>query len=141
MKTIIVPVDFSNYSEYALKVAASIAKTTEVSIIVLHMLDTQSDSVNESPSYTQQRTIFLLELAKKKFKTFLDKDYLKGIKVTPIVKHYKIFSDINEIAKDENADLIAVSTHGRKGLTHLFTGSISEDIANHATLPILTIKI
>ena len=39
------------------------------------------------------------------------------------------------------ADLISVSTHGRKGLSHIFAGSIAEDIANHSTLPILTIKI
>ena len=39
------------------------------------------------------------------------------------------------------ADLIAVSTHGRKGLSHLFRGSLSEDIANHSSLPILTFKI
>jgi len=39
------------------------------------------------------------------------------------------------------ADLISVITHGRKGLSHIFAGSIAEDIANHSTLPIITIKI
>ena len=32
-----------------------------------------------------------------------------------------------------NADLIGMSTHGRKGLSHFFNGSISEDLVNHAT--------
>ncbi|HAI20102.1 MAG TPA: universal stress protein, partial [Xanthomarina gelatinilytica] len=36
------------------------------------------------------------------------------------------------------ADLIAVATHGRKGIAHFFEGSISEDIANHSTLPVMT---
>ena len=39
------------------------------------------------------------------------------------------------------ADLIAVSTHGRKGLSHLFEGSVAEDLSNHSMLPVVTIKI
>ena len=38
-------------------------------------------------------------------------------------------------------DLIVIATHGRKGLSHFFEGSISEDIANHANLPVMTFKI
>lgn len=44
-------------------------------------------------------------------------------------------------ADEKNADLIALCTHGRTGLGHFFTGSISEDLVNHATKPILTFKI
>lgn len=39
------------------------------------------------------------------------------------------------------ADLIAVSTHARKGISHLFSGSISEDVANHSSIPILTVQM
>ncbi len=39
------------------------------------------------------------------------------------------------------ADLITLITHGRKGLSHVFSGSISEDISNHSALPIMTFKI
>lgn len=44
-------------------------------------------------------------------------------------------------ADEKNADLIALCTHGRTGLGHFFTGSISEDLVNHATKPVLTFKI
>lgn len=44
-------------------------------------------------------------------------------------------------AEEKKADLIALCTHGRTGLGHFFTGSISEDLVNHATKPILTFKI
>ena len=40
-----------------------------------------------------------------------------------------------------NADLVAIPTHGRTGLAHFFEGSISEDLANHANLPVMTFKI
>ena len=39
------------------------------------------------------------------------------------------------------ADLITLITHGRKGLSHVFSGSISEDISNHSSLPIITFKM
>jgi nucleotide-binding universal stress UspA family protein len=37
--------------------------------------------------------------------------------------------------------MIAMGTHGRTGLAHFFGGSITEDVANHANIPIFTIKI
>ncbi|WP_142784932.1 universal stress protein [Changchengzhania lutea] len=40
-----------------------------------------------------------------------------------------------------NADLIAMSTHGRQGISHFFNGSVSEDLVNHAKRPVMTFKI
>ena len=40
-----------------------------------------------------------------------------------------------------DADLIGVCTHGRKGISHFFNGSISEDLVNHALRPVVTFKI
>ena len=44
-------------------------------------------------------------------------------------------------AKSKNVQLIGMSTHGRKGLSHFFNGSISEDLVNHANMPVITFKI
>lgn len=44
-------------------------------------------------------------------------------------------------AKGIDSDVILLNTHGRQGLAHLFTGSIGEDLANHAKLPVITFKI
>ncbi|GGA79009.1 universal stress protein UspA [Flavobacterium palustre] len=65
------------------------------------------------------------------------------------VKNYSfhIYNDLNiekgiiHFAKDINTDLISLCTHGRTGLSHFFTGSISEDLANHASKPLLVLKI
>lgn len=40
-----------------------------------------------------------------------------------------------------SADLIGVTTHGRIGLAHFFNNSVSESIANHADIPVVTFKI
>jgi nucleotide-binding universal stress UspA family protein len=47
---------------------------------------------------------------------------------------------ILEFAEDIKADLIALSTQGRRGLLHLLTGSIAEDVVNHAPKPVWTFK-
>ncbi len=58
-----------------------------------------------------------------------------------------IYNDVNvekgilHFAKSIKADLIGMSTHGRKGLSHFFNGSISEDLVNHAKRAVITFKI
>jgi nucleotide-binding universal stress UspA family protein len=44
-------------------------------------------------------------------------------------------------SNEKEADLIAFCTHGRTALNHFFTGSISEDLVNHAKKPVLTFRI
>lgn len=48
---------------------------------------------------------------------------------------------ILEFSKENNIDLIAMGTHGRKGLMHLLSGSIAEDVVNHSKRPVLTFRI
>lgn len=55
-----------------------------------------------------------------------------------------VYNDIEEktgvinFAKYKEADMIAMGTHGRKGISHLLTGSIAEDVVNHVQIPIWT---
>ncbi len=48
---------------------------------------------------------------------------------------------ILNFARETKAQLIGMSTHGRKGIAHFFNGSISEDLVNHANMPVITFKI
>ena len=65
------------------------------------------------------------------------------------VKNYtlNIYNDnsvekgVLNFAQHINADLIGMATHGRKGLSHFFNGSVSEDLVNHANRPVITFKI
>lgn len=140
MKKIIVPIDFSQHSEYALKAAVLLAKKNNATIYALHMLDLQEISLSESASFQQEKAVFFLKLAEKKFKDFLQKEYLKDIKVVPIIKHYKVFSEINAIAEEVKADLIVMGSLGASGLKEFFIGSNTEKVVRYADLPVLVIK-
>jgi nucleotide-binding universal stress UspA family protein len=46
-----------------------------------------------------------------------------------------------QFANEHQADLIAMGTHQRKGWAHFFFGSLTEDIANHAPIPVLSVAL
>jgi len=44
-------------------------------------------------------------------------------------------------AEETNADLIVLFTHGYKGLRHLLSGSVAEDVLNHSRIPVLVMRV
>ncbi len=60
---------------------------------------------------------------------------------TNIYNDISIEKGILSYARDIDADLIALNTHGRSGLSQLFNGSIGQELANHALRPVITFKI
>lgn len=52
----------------------------------------------------------------------------------------RVETGIMNFATSIDADMICMSTYGRKGLAHFFNGSISEDLVNHTIRPVLTIR-
>ena len=140
MKKIVVPVDFSDHSLYALKTAALLAEKNESTIYALHMLDMQEMSLSESEVYLHEKTAFLLKLAEKRFHDFLKKDFLNNVRVVPIIKHYKVFKEVDAVAEEMNADLIVMGSHGASGFKEFFVGSNTQKVLRHATVPVLVIK-
>ncbi|MBA6151217.1 universal stress protein [Gelidibacter maritimus] len=140
MKKIIVPIDFSKYSEYALEAAAILAKKNNAEIFALHMLEMSDAILTASNDGPKPRVLFFLKIAQQKFDEFLSKDYLKGVQVTPIVKYSKVFSEVSEVAEEHQADLIVMGSHGVSGFTEVFVGSNTEKVVRHSKLPVLVIK-
>ena len=140
MKKIIVPVDFSEHSEFALEAAASLAQKYGSELIVLHMLELSNAIISSASEALNQEAVFYLKLAEQKFESFLDKPYLKGITLTPIVKHFKVWSEVNMVAADHHADLIIMGSQGASGIKEVFVGSNTEKVVRHSDIPVLVIK-
>ena len=85
MKKILVPTDFSEQAENALKVAAQLAKKYGSEIYLLHMLELpmQDFDVMNTPNVLPE-AMFFMKLAQQRFETLLAQDYLKEIKVYDI---------------------------------------------------------
>tara|TARA_B110001454_G_scaffold216745_1_gene240575 strand:- start:805 stop:1632 length:828 start_codon:yes stop_codon:yes gene_type:complete len=78
--------------------------------------------------------------AKQKVNDFITDFNLPKYKIN-IYSDASVEKGILNFAKDINADLIALSTHGRTGLAHLFTGSVTKNLTKKALKPMLTIKV
>jgi nucleotide-binding universal stress UspA family protein len=140
MKHIIIPVDFSKQSEFALETAAIIAKKHGSKLHVLHMLELSNSLISHSDTDNKNKMMFMLALATKKFGPFLDKDYLEGIEVETIVKHYKVYDEVDAVAQEINADLIVMGSHGLTVIDGAFAGSNAEKMVRYSSTPVLVVK-
>lgn len=75
-----------------------------------------------------------------RIRTFVQKHHFENIKAE-VYNSLSEESGIIEFADDIDADLIAMTTHGRTGLLHLITGSIAEDVVNHSKRPVWTYRV
>ena len=71
---------------------------------------------------------------------FLQKHELKKFTAT-IYNDLSIEEGILNFARGIDADMIAMATHGRTGFFHVVNGSLTEDIVNHTTFPVLSVKL
>lgn len=140
MNKIIVPVDFSEHSEFALEAAAGLAQKFGSELIVLHMLELSNAVLSSASEALNQEAVFYLKLAAQKFDTFLDKPYLEGVKVTPIVKHFKVWSEVNNVVNELDASLVIMGSQGASGIKEVLIGSNTEKVVRHADVPVLVIK-
>ncbi len=140
MKKIILPVDFSKHSEYALETAAALAKKHNSQLIVMNMLELSESFLSSSDSERQNEMLFMLASANKTFEAFLDKDYLENVDVVPMIKHHKVLKEVDEVAKAEGADLIIMGSRGHSNHDGIFTGSNTEKVVRYSETPVLVVK-
>ena len=76
----------------------------------------------------------------KAIDAFLQSHELKKFTAT-IYNDLSIEEGILSFARGIDADMIAMATHGRTGFFHVVNGSLTEDIVNHTTFPVLSVKL
>lgn len=52
----------------------------------------------------------------------------------------RIADAIMEEVQDWHADILIVGTHGRRGFSHIFMGSVAENVIRIATIPVLLVR-
>lgn len=141
MKKILVPTDFSEQAENALKVAVQLAKKYDSEIYLLHMLELPIQEIDalSTPSALPE-AMFFMKLAEQRFDALLSKNYLKDIKVHDIVKNFPSFSSVIDTCHEHEVNLIVMGSHGASGLKEMFIGSNAEKVVRTSDIPVLVIK-
>lgn len=141
MKKILVPTDFSQEAENALKVAAQIAKKHGSEIYLLHMLEIPMQEIDAVSSHVEvPEVMFFMKMAHKKFNEIMDSDYLKDITVHEIVKPEASFNNVVDICHEHGAEIIIMGSHGASGFKEMFVGSNAEKVVRNSDVPVLVIK-
>ncbi|MHA1908591.1 MAG: universal stress protein [Candidatus Thorarchaeota archaeon] len=138
VKTILVAVDGSEYSEKAVKYGCAIGVPLNAEIILLHVVPMlvsatpYHDTVSDQPFLALQKVgEDILAKAKK---------VAGSTPVADLIDHGDPAARIIEIAEERNVDLIIMGSRGLSGIRRLFTGSISDKVANQATCPVMIVR-
>jgi nucleotide-binding universal stress UspA family protein len=142
VKSILVPIDFSDYSKGALKYAVEIAKKFNAKMCLIYVIE---PVVYPSDFSMGQVSIPAIdndayERSQEELKKLAEQDIDSSIDVDVIIKSGKPFVEINECASEKNIDLIIIATHGHTGVEHLLFGSTAEKVVRKAPCPVLTLR-
>lgn len=142
IKTILFALDISDGAEYTFEYAAAMANAFCAEIAVIHVIHRRTDlreyyvpeiSFDETDRQIDKAAVKMTnDFCERYRKDFHD---IRGF--TEIgVPHEKIV----EKAKEINASMIVMGTHGRKGFEHFIFGSTAEGVVKNAPCPVLTIR-
>lgn len=141
MKRILVPTDFSKYSEEATKVAAQIAKKHNSEVILLHMLELPqqaSDALGDGKSIPE--IMLYKNRAISNLETLMDAKYLKDINVSEAIEFKKVHDGILDACEKNKVDLVVMGSHGTSGFDELLVGSNAEKVVRLSKIPVLVVK-
>ena len=141
MKRILVPTDFSQHAEFALKVAAQIAMKNNSEIILLHMLELPQQGGDAITSASDiPEIMYFKNRALARIDDLMNADYLSGISVSKSVLFEKAFEGILGVSRKNNVDFIVMGSHGASGFQEMFIGSNTEKVVRSSEVPVLVVK-
>lgn len=124
-KVILIATDGSKYSELAAREAVYIAKGCESKLIAVSVASSEAE-VKES----QDNVNKVRDMAER-----------EGVKAEILTVTGRPYEAIVETAKNKNADLIIVGSHGKTGLERLLMGSVTERVIGLTEVAVLVVKV
>jgi nucleotide-binding universal stress UspA family protein len=141
IKTILVPVDFSNCSREGLRYAIAFANEFGAKIILLHatylgyVYSSEGTAIYDIPGLQKAAR----KSAERKMREIVRSVNFGDVKSEAVFTEGPPVIDICAFAKDHDVDLIITSTHGLTGLKHVLIGSIAEQVVRHAPCSVLVV--
>jgi len=137
----LVPVDFSEDANQAVKYASDLASKLGARVTLLHViqllpLGSGDMSMTVPYSYIQD----LEANTTSRMQAYLERVTAAGLEGEIAVVHGVPFQEILETAKTQQVDLIIMGTHGHTGLQHVLLGSVAEKVVRLAPCPVLVVR-
>jgi nucleotide-binding universal stress UspA family protein len=133
---ILFPTDGSEAADDALPYALAIARHHDATLHVLHVADTNQDSLtllgDEVIDVLEREGERIVEAAATRVRE-------AGVAADTRVAQGDPALTIADYAETADTDLIVMATHGRSGLDRVLLGSVTEGVAESATVPVVTL--
>lgn len=136
-----IAVDGSKASSLALKEAIQLAKNQNSKLCVIHIIDTLYEGDVDREAFVElirKQGQEVLNSIKKKLSRVKIEFEMKLVELTP--SKAQIAEKLVDEASAWSADLIIIGTHGRRGIQHILTGSVAEEVIRIAKIPVLLVK-
>ena len=136
-RRILVPLEHTDYDDAILAHVGGLAKLCNASVVLIHVAD--------GWAARNQEQLVLRESAEMKD----DREYLEeradaleaaGITTECVLAGGDPGREIAAAAEREHCDLVAMSTHGHRGIQDLIRGSVANEVRHHTTVPVLMVR-
>ena len=141
IRKIVIPYDFSETASLALEHGVFMARFYRAVIILIHVVESRSFTSSITSAFTKTDDEEVKESANQKLKEISEDIHHKsGIKVLYTTKSGSIYKNIVTLAKDEEADIIIMGTHGVSGFQEFFMGSNAYRVVSESSCPVITVQ-
>jgi nucleotide-binding universal stress UspA family protein len=143
LKTVLVPTDFSDASESALRYGKAMAEAFGASLHVVHVMEDLLAHAWAAEVYVSSMPQLRDEIEKEsrqRLDTLLPDAERKAFRAETALLAGNPFLEIIRYAKAHNVDLIVMGTHGRGPIAHMLLGSVAEKVVRKSPCPVLTVR-
>ena len=140
IQRILVPTDFTETSDRALDYAVELAEKVGATITVMHAYELPVYGFPDGALVaTVDVAVRISQASQEALQAAVSKRAGRGVPITSVLRDGVPWEEISSVAKEIDADLIVVGTHGRRGLRRALLGSVAENVIRTSARPVLTI--
>ena len=144
LRRILVPTDFSEHSQNALRYGIALAEKFGARLYLLHVFQDlavyQPDAVNVGPPMLPP-VEELTAAAHNRLNIIVKDQHLEHLQIQTDVREGPPVEEIVDYAHEYQIDLIVIATHGRGWLAHLLLGSVAEKVVRKAPCPVMAVHL
>jgi nucleotide-binding universal stress UspA family protein len=141
IKRIVVGTDFSEIAERAVDAAVDLAAQVGAAVSLVHAYELPMYSfpdgvVVSSPDVAKRITSDALG----RLEAAIERRKARGVPIQSILRMGATWDELNGVAVEQDADVIVIGTHGRRGFSRVILGSVAERMMRTAVRPLLVIR-
>jgi nucleotide-binding universal stress UspA family protein len=141
-KKLLVPTDFGPSSDRAIVYAADLAKALGAEVVIMHAWEIPMLGFPDGAFIaTAELASRVLESAQQCLDATMKRVEATGVPARGLLKQGPTWQMIVETAKEVDAGMIVIGTHGRHGLPRALLGSVAEKVVRTAHTPVLTVHV